>query len=412
MALLPSGDPAVTSSLTHSSTTAAAQKLNFTALRTFISDLLGVDSADKQAARTALGSAASGANADITSLAGPVSSANAAPLLHLNDIINGDVRIAQAGTSFAAAVNGAYDLDGWLNTNTSTAVFTVAQVAGSTAGSLARRVTVTTADAVVAIGDVLTDQTRIEGFNIEKYVGKTFTVSFKKAFPVAGIHCVALRNSGLDRSYVAEINVPVANVVQNCSFTVVGGLPTAGTWNYTNGVGLDIAITHMCGTTFQTTANAWNTGNFLGTANQVNDCATVGNVWAMEKVTMNLGTVAAVSEISVEAELIRCQRYYQQLGNAAYAGVASGFQVSTTTAVFTLPMLAPMRAAPAIGFSNLIVTDRAGFDAAVSGIAAAYTTSTAVTFSATNAAAGAAARPVLLSPSSAGTGFLSLSARL
>ena len=62
-----------------------------------------------------------GANTDITSLAG-VATINGAPGLHLNDIINGDFRIAQAGTSFAAAANVAYDLDGWLNAKASGAI--------------------------------------------------------------------------------------------------------------------------------------------------------------------------------------------------------------------------------------------------------------------------------------------------
>lgn len=55
MALLPSGDPAVAGSFTSSTTTAAVNKQNFTALRNFLFDLLGVDSADKAAARAALG---------------------------------------------------------------------------------------------------------------------------------------------------------------------------------------------------------------------------------------------------------------------------------------------------------------------------------------------------------------------
>lgn len=230
---------------------------------------------------------------------------------HINDIINGDFRIAQAGTSFAAPAHGAYDLDGWLHGTASGAVVTVAQVAGSTPGRLARQVTITTADATVAAGDFLTDITKIEGYNIEKYVGNTFTVAFRAKVPSVGIHCVALRNSAGDRSYIREINFPTANVWQDCSFTVAGGLPTAGTWNYTNGSGLELWFAHMVGTTYQTTPDAWNTGSFLGTANQVNDCATVGNVWALEKVTMNLGTVAAVSEIDVGSELIRAMRYHE-----------------------------------------------------------------------------------------------------
>lgn len=297
-----------------------------------------------------------------------VTTVNGTPPLHLNDIVNGDFRIAQAVTSFAAPANGAYDLDGWLNENNTTAAFTVARVAGSTAGRLARRVTVTTADTAIAVADIVSDRTIIEGYNIEKYVGKTFTIAFRKSVPVAGIHCVALRNDGSDRSYVAEINFPTANVWQDCSFTVTGGLPTAGTWNYTTGVGLRIDFTHMCGTDRQTaTTNAWVTGNFFSTANQVNDCATVGNVWALEKATMNLGTVAAVGETSIEQELIRCKRLrpaWYAASASTSAWFAAGSSVSTTQSLITFPLDVEARTAPTGIFmssgGNWHVSDTAG----------------------------------------------------
>lgn len=270
---------------------------------------------------------------------------------HFSDIINGNFPVAQAGTSFAAPANGAYDLDGWFNENTSAAVFTVAQVAGSTAGRLARQVTITTADAAVAAGDLVTDATRIEGYNIEKYVGQTFTIAFRAKVPVAGVHCVALRNSGNDRSYVKEINFPTANVWQDCSFTVTGGLPTAGTWNYTNGVGLSVSFVRMSGATFQTTPDAWQTGNFVGTANQVNDCATVGNVCVMEKVTMNLGTVAAVSETSVEDELRRCLRQFWAVGGSTNTPFGSGVMLTATEPLVYLAFPNVMRAVPTFSYT-------------------------------------------------------------
>ena len=260
--------------------------------------------------------------------------ASAKELMHVNDIVNGGFTVAQIGMSFAAAVSGSYDLDGWTNERVSTAAYNVAQVTGSSSGRLARQVTITTAAATIATGDYVADITRIEGYNIEKYVGNTFTIGFRARVPVAGIHCVALRNiDPVTRSYVAEINFPVANVYQNCSITVVGGLPTAGTWNYINGTGLAVWFVHAVGTTFQTTPNAWQTGNFFGTANQVNDCATLSNVWAMEKVTLNLGTVAAVSEISFEQELIRCMRYFENSnGGGGVANVLDAFVVVPTIA--------------------------------------------------------------------------------
>jgi hypothetical protein len=228
-----------------------------------------------------------------------------------NDILNGNFQIAQRGTSFAAPVSGAYDLDGWLNGNASAAVFTIAQAAGSVTGRRCRQVTVTTADTSIAAGDVVTDQQYLVGYDIAKYVGRDFTVSFRAKFPVTGIHCIALRSGGSDRSYVHEITVSAANTWAEYSFIVTGGLPTAGTWNYTNGIGLRLSVSHACGSTFQTTADAWNTGNFLATANQVNDLATVGNVWALEEVKLNLGTVPTQHQISEAEMLVRCQQRYE-----------------------------------------------------------------------------------------------------
>ena len=43
--------------------------------------------------------------------------ASAKELMHFNDIINGDFRIAQIGTSFTAPGGGVYDLDGWITGN-------------------------------------------------------------------------------------------------------------------------------------------------------------------------------------------------------------------------------------------------------------------------------------------------------
>lgn len=361
--------------------------------------------------------AVAGANSDITSLTGPVSTVNAAPILHLNDIINGDFKIAQVRTSFAAPASSAYDLDGWINANTSTAVFTIAQVAGSTSGRLARQVTITTADAAVAAGDFVCDLTRIEGSNIEKYVGQTFTVGFRARVPVAGIHCVTLRNGVGDRSYVAEINFPTANVYQNCTFTVVGGLPTAGTWNYTAGIGLEITFAHMCGTTFQTTAGAWQTGNFLGTSNQVNDCATNGNLWAMEKVTLNLGTVAAASEIDYGSELQRCLRQNMRWeGNSSgvgFVGIGTGYVVSATTANIFIPT-APMRATPSLSFGGTLSVADGAASPAVTAISAAYSASSSGFWVALTAAGGGLTlgNGAFLYTQNAATNFLNASARL
>ena len=84
-------------------------------LRDFCSDLLGTDSSNKAAARTALGAAASGANTDITSL-GNIVSINGGQLAGMrNLLINGNLAINQRVYVSGTATSGAnqYTIDRW-----------------------------------------------------------------------------------------------------------------------------------------------------------------------------------------------------------------------------------------------------------------------------------------------------------
>lgn len=276
-----------------------------------------------------------------------------------NDIINGQFRVAQTGTSFASPVSGSYDLDGWQTYNPSAALYTVSQVAGSSAGKFARQVTITTANASVAAANYVFDTTKIRGYEIVKYIGNTFVVAFRAKVPVAGIHCVALRNGWVDRSYIHEIDFPSANVWQDCSFIVSGGLPTSGTWNYTDGIGLFISFARMCGSNFQTTADTWNTGNFLATANQVNDCGTIGNIWAIENVTMNLGEIPFVDDASYDDDLRVCQQYRRPM-------TISGTLLSSTDTVVGAALQPPMNNTPTFVYtSGSLIVDMIGYPTAV-----------------------------------------------
>jgi hypothetical protein len=269
---------------------------------------------------------------------------NLMPLSTPNAALNPDFDIAQRGTSFVSPVDAAYDLDGWVSGYVSSAVTAVIQGIGHTTGRYSRQVTVTTADTSIAAGDFLFDQLKLTGYDIVDYdlIGNTFTVSFWEKFPLTGIHCAVLKNSGNDRSYVHEFNVDAANTWAEYQFTVEGGLPTAGTWNYTTGVGLRLQVTHACGSTFQTASvNQWVTGNYMGTANQVNDLATIGNVWAISKLRINPGTQPTSHSVSRAEMLVRCQeRCYDPLQGLASANLAIGpVTMDTTTDFFgTIPL--------------------------------------------------------------------------
>lgn len=264
--------------------------------------------------------------------------------------LNGDCRIAQLGTSYPAA-NG-HTIDMWRYGFAGDQVSTVTQEADAPAGSgfvYSHRSTVTTADAAIAAGDFAFHSTTIEGYDVADLVDQTFTISFRVRSAKAGVHCVALRNSGADRSYVHEFTVAAANTWESHKFTVVGGLPAGGTWNLTSGVGLEVDFTLAAGSTYHTTAGAWQTGDFVATANQVNVLDTSGNIFAVTGLQVELGDTATPYERrSIGAELAQVQRYGRLNGGL------SGWTTSTTT----LNGLAvdfssnPMRATPTIQLVN------------------------------------------------------------
>ncbi len=232
-----------------------------------------------------------------------------------NPIVNGGFRISQAGTTFAAAVNLAYDLDGWTNENTSAAVFTIAKVqaafgVGSGNQSIFKRtVTVTTADAAVAAGDYTAQRVAIEGYDTVALISQTFTLGFWVASSVVGIHCVSIYDG--TKSYISEYTINVADTPEYKTITIIGGLQT--TASYTNTAGIYVFFSNMNGTTHQTTKGSWNVGFFTGTSSQVNDMATIGNVFALSDVTIQLGYAALPDRLSYEEDLRKCKRYYQTI---------------------------------------------------------------------------------------------------
>ena len=237
-----------------------------------------------------------------------------------NAIINGDMRIAQQGTSFAAIVNGAYSIDRWKYGKVGTMVHTISQV-NKTAASAntpseqfehALKLDCTTADASIAAGDLVLLQQNIEGNNFRKFVGQTATLSFWIKAGKTGTMCVSFRNTGGDRSYVSEVTINSANTWEKKTVTLNFDY-SGGTWNYTTGIGLQICFTLAAGSTWQTTADAWQNGNFIATSNQTNFVDVTGTTTDMyiTGVQLELGSVATEFEfLDFGTELILCQRYY------------------------------------------------------------------------------------------------------
>lgn len=299
----------------------------------------------------------SGAGPSLTGVQA-ASGPNSSPFALRNKIINGDMNISQRGTSFAAIANATYCLDRWLFIGSNGAVLTASQQADVPSDNEFQnslRLAVTTADTSIAAGEFAAIVQKIEGYNIRDLIGRTFTISFKVRSSKTGVHCVSLRNTGYDKAFVAEYTVNVANTWETKSVVVSGGLTTAGTWNWTTGMGLDVSWCLAAGSGLQTTANAWQSGNFLATANQVNCLDTIGNIFAITGVQLEAGAVATPFEHRPSGlELSLCLRYFikQSIYYQANCKYASGAFTNGGSFIVSFPVA--MRVAPTttIAYTN------------------------------------------------------------
>ena len=271
-----------------------------------------------------------------------------------NRIINGGMDIAQRGTSFAltSSPTGTYTLDRWVCGFSGTMNLTITQdsnVPSNNEFQSSLKVAVAVADTSIGSTDIAYIQQKIEGYNVRDLIGQTLTVSFWVKSTITGTYCVSFANSTPDRSYIATYTVNTTNTWEYKTITLPSGLITAGTWNWTNGIGLQVTFALAAGANYQTTANAWQTGNYIGTSAQVNAVSSTSNVFAITGVQLEKGSVATAYEhraIGLEVEL--CQRYFQKTpsNNVALQGLASGAG-SATLAEIGLNVL--MRATPTVG---------------------------------------------------------------
>ena len=239
-----------------------------------------------------------------------------------NKIINGSMEIAQRGTSFTVNTGfGAnYTLDRYSRIAVTSAVVTVTQASDGPASEptlpYSLRCTVATDDPTVTASELWTLLQKIEGYSARDLIGKTFTLSFWARSAKVGTHCVAFYNNdypSADRYYVAEYNISVADTWEYKEITVIGGLITAGTWDWTNGSGLTVGWTLYCGTTRQGVAGSWQSGWALATSSQVNVLDTIGNIFAITGVQLEVGSTPTPFEHRpFGVELGMCQRYYEK----------------------------------------------------------------------------------------------------
>lgn len=208
--------------------------------------------------------------------------------------------------------------------------------------------TVTTADAAMAAGDVITLQQGIEGYTFARaFFGtskaKPVTVSFWAKANLAGTYCVSIANGSVNRSYVKEY-VLAADTWTKVVLTFPGC--TDGTWDTTTAVSAYLRFALGAGTTYQGASNSWLTTNTVCTSNQANLAATLNNTFQITQVQMVVGSydIPFRSKDHVD-DLNRCRRFFQRYIDPPLRGVVSGTAVIGRAG---MTFVVPMRVAPTV----------------------------------------------------------------
>ena len=277
------------------------------------------------------------------------------PRAQPNPIINGNMEIWQRGTTFTNPATATHSADRWIRNGPtgatvtrSTNVPTVAQ-----AGVLfnySYSIDVTVADlSGVNLHEIIQ---KIEGYNWRHFAQRNIIISFWIRSTKTGIYSLGVLNNG-DRYYISEYTINTTNTWEYKTITIPAS-PSAGAWDYTNGIGLIVRFGLVKSTTSSGTVGAWTTGALSTSTNQVNAADTIGNIIRITGVKLELGSVASpIQFVPLEEELARAKRYYQKsfpyaVAPAQGAGLAGAFTVPSTgvgavsivlgTVLFTTPL--------------------------------------------------------------------------
>ena len=244
-----------------------------------------------------------------------------------NMVINGDLRIWQRSTS--ATINNATSqsvltADRWNNYHSTDGAVTESRSTDVPAESgfyYSLKHEVATADTSIAAAQYHCHKYNIEGYDVAHLMwgtsqAKPITVSFWAKSSVPGDYGLCIRpGANNTRFYVDTITISQPNTWKKYSFTVPGCLD--GTWEKANSAGLEVQISHVMGTTYQTSSlRQWLSSVVVSPTSQVNWMATVGNTWYITGLQVEVGKNATEFEHrSIGEETSLCQRYYWKTEN-------------------------------------------------------------------------------------------------
>jgi hypothetical protein len=237
-----------------------------------------------------------------------------------NRIINGAMPVSQYYGSTDTAVTGStqYMIDRWRSIEITDGAMSVQQSTTSTAGfNNSMKFTVTTADASLSASQLCGFNQFIEGYNTADLGwgtanASTVTLSFWVRSSLTGTFAGAFRNSATDRTYIFNYTINSANTFEYKTITVAGD--TSGTWDKTNGAGIDVIFSLGTGTTYQGTAGSWQASAAFNTSGAVSVIGTLNATFYITGVQLEKGSTATSFDYRpYGTELALCQRYCEAI---------------------------------------------------------------------------------------------------
>ena len=241
-----------------------------------------------------------------------------------NIIINGDMSIAQRGTSTASITSSGYTTIDRFRTSIATlGTWTQSQSTDVPTGqgfAKSLKMDCTTADASPASNDELKIETRLEGQNLQ-YLKKgtsnaeSVTMSFWVKSNKTGTYIVEIRDKDNSRDFSKSYTINSADTWEKKTLTYTED--TTGAFDNDNARSVDINFWLGAGSTYTsgTLQSSWYSTTAANRAvGQVNLADSTANEWYITGVQLEAGTTASEFEfLPHDVNLRRCKRYFERI---------------------------------------------------------------------------------------------------
>ena len=275
-----------------------------------------------------------------------------------NYIVNPGMRVSQENGTSSGTASGYFPVDQWYTSHTQDGTLTAQQVDSATPGGSDNRIrmTVTSADTSLAAGQYAAFYHFIEGLrtaDLQWGTANATDVVLRFGFKgPAGTYAVSILNQDSNRSFVREFTISGGDANTDTLQTVTFPGDTSGTWNKDNTGSFLLIFTFATGSTYQTTADAWQAGSYFGTSSTSNGIGTTSDVFEIFDVGLyadpeSTGLAPRFELPHYDTDLKECQRYFWRSGKGItdrsyhYTATSGGPKKIST---FSTPV--PMRISP------------------------------------------------------------------